>query len=237
MNDYLKFKKLLAWFVNQLNINNGVTDGDKVTGRGYSDNSSLRKYYADCRSYEDFDLDCTINHQYGNYATTSNYIMLAGTDFNTIPEFDGTSKAVVSLYVGNHPPGKPINRKSESVSVTSLGLNDDEPNQALRDYFDMFRQQILEYKSNLSAEVVDYSAESLGQKLKTMYDSAGGKEKSHSIRMFGIDYGQKITSNNISVSEIISIAGLQSSYSAEVYKGIKIGNDLEKRKASTYTEI
>jgi len=47
MNDYLKFKKLLAWFVNQLNINNDVTDGDKVTGRGYSDNTmNIRSNYA-----------------------------------------------------------------------------------------------------------------------------------------------------------------------------------------------
>lgn len=176
MNDYQKFKKLLTWFVNQLNINNGITNGDKVTGLGYNDNSSLRKYYADCRNYEGFDLDCTINHQYGNYATTSNYINLTGTDFNTIPEFDSTSKAVISLYIGNHPPKKPIERKSESVSIASLGLDDVEPNQALRDFFDMFKQQILEYKSNLAFTVVDEKEQRAA--FKQWYTNNGGSVNS-----------------------------------------------------------
>ena len=103
MTDYEKFKRLLAWFVNQLNINNGVIDGKITTGYGYKENSSLRDIYNGWRSYTDFDLDCTIAHKYGNYATASNYINLAGTDFNTIPEFDNESKAVVSFYIGNHP--------------------------------------------------------------------------------------------------------------------------------------
>ncbi|MCL2078733.1 MAG: AAA family ATPase [Oscillospiraceae bacterium] len=227
MNDYLKFKKLLAWFVNQLNINNDITDGDKVTGRGYSDNSSLRKYYADCRSYDGFELDCTIDHKYGNYATTSNYINLAGTDFNAIPEFDKTSKAVISLYIGNHPPQSPIDRKSESISVASLGLGDDEPNQALRNFFDMFKQKILEYKNNL-ATTIEYSEESLGQILRNMYDSAGKGEKVLKIHLFGIEYGHTITSNSIKVSGIVSKAGLNPSYVTEVSKGISIGAELQK---------
>ena len=36
MNDYMKFKKIIAWFVNQLNINNGIADGAKITGLGYN---------------------------------------------------------------------------------------------------------------------------------------------------------------------------------------------------------
>ena len=232
MNDYQKFKKLLAWFVNQLNINNGITDGEKITGRGYNDNSSLRKYYADSRSYEGFDLDCTINHQYGNYATTSNYINLAGTDFNTIPEFDSTSKAVISLYIGNHPPKKPINRKSDSVLVADLGLNDDEPNQALRNFFDLFKRLILEYTENSAVGVVDYTPEILGQILKDMYGSAEKGGKVLKIHLFGIEYGQIITSNNFRVSEIISKAGLNASYATEVSKGISIGAELHKSNAT-----
>jgi hypothetical protein len=236
MTDYIKFKKLLAWFVNQLNINNGVTDGEKVTGLGYNANSSLRKHYADCRNYTGFDLDCTINHQYGNYATTSNYINLADTDFNIIPEFNSANKAVTSFYIGNHPPKKPIDRKSESVSVASLGLGDAEPNQALRDYFDMFKQQILEYKSNFATASVEHSAETLGQMLKTMYDNAEKGKQVLSIHLFGIEYGHIITANNVRVPEIVSIAGLPTSYVTEVSKGISIGAELQKSKTIFFSE-
>jgi len=170
VNDYMKFKNLLAWFVNQLDINNGIIDGEKVTGLGYNENSSLRKYYIDFRNYDNFDLDCTINHKYGNYATTSNYIMLADSDFNTIPEFDKQSKEVVSLYIGNHSPEKDIERKSDSVSVESLGLDDDEPNQALRDFFDTFKEQIIAYKSQLT--IVDEKAQR--EAFKKWYINNGG---------------------------------------------------------------
>jgi len=163
MNDYSKFKNFLAWFVNQLNINNGITDGDKVTGLGYNENSSLRKHYADWRSYADFDLDCTINHQYGNYATTSNYINLANTGFNLIPEFDKVSKEVISLYIGNRPPKKSVERKSESISVANLGLSDVEPNQALQDFFDMYKSQIQEYIKSTPSDV-NYSPENINAK-------------------------------------------------------------------------
>jgi len=226
MNDYMKFKNLLAWFVNQLNINNEVFAGNKVTGLGYNPNSSLRKYYADFRNYKDFSLDCTINHKYGNYATTSNYIMLEDTDFNVIPEF-GVDKKVISLYTGNHPAEMPIVRKSKSVSIESLGLDDTEPNQVLKDFFDMYTMQILEYKNN-TTDVENYPAEELGQILKEKYNNAKKGEQVLAIHLFGIEYGQFITSNNVSVSEIVSIAGLNYPYGAEVRKGMRIGAELRK---------
>ena len=227
MNDYVKFKKMLAWFVNQLNINNGVTAGEKVTGRGYTDNSSLRKYYEDCRSYDGFELDCTIDHKYGNYATTSNYINLVDTDINTIPEFDKTSNEVISLYIGNHPPEKPIDRKSESISVASLGLYDDEPNQALRDFFNIFKKKILETKNGLDYTIVpEPSSDSLGQILKEMYDSAEQGRQVTSIHLFGIIYNEVIKSSKVSIADIIKKAGLQDSYSAEINKGANIGQAL-----------
>lgn len=148
MNDYTKFQKLLAWFVNQLNINNGIVNGKKVTGTGYSKNSTLRKRYIDFRNYDGFDLDCSINHQYGNYATRLNYIHLAGTGLNIIPEFENQNKMVDSLYIGYI--SKQVERKSESISISSLGLNDEEPNQALKDFFDLYKHEIIKYKNNCS---------------------------------------------------------------------------------------
>jgi len=153
MNDYMKFNKLLSWFVNQLNINNGVIDGETITGFGYKEDSSLRKYYSDWRNYTDFNLDCTLNHKYGDYATRSSYINLENTGLNIIPEFDSKSKAVKSVYIANREPNVSVERKSESVSTARLALNDDEPNQALNDFFDMYKQHISEYKDNMTPVV------------------------------------------------------------------------------------
>ena len=236
MNDYLNFKKLLAWFVSQLNINNGIINGEKITGFGYKKKSSLHEYYSDYRSYAGFDLDCTINPQYGNYATTSNYINLADTDFNIIPEFD-SSKAVISLYIGNHPPEKPIDRKSESFPITNLGLDEDEPNQALQEFFDIFKRQVIEYKRNLAISVADYSAETLGQVLKAMYDNAESREKVQQIHIFGIKYGHIITSKGIKIPDIINESGLKTSYKTELRKGINIGAELQKSNAQFYPKI
>ena len=79
--------------------------------------------------------------------------------------------------------------------------------------------------------VDDYSAETLGQILKEMYDSAERGKQVLNIHLFGIEYGQIITSNNIRVSEIVSKAGLNTSYVTEVSKGISIGAELQKNNA------
>jgi len=162
MNDYIKFKKFLAWFVNQLDINNGVIDGNKVVGHGYM-HPKHQKRYTEFRSYIDFDLECTIDHKYGNYATKANHIHLSGTDLSIFPEFNRNSKAVEKLFIGNYTQEKTFDRKSESVFVADMGLNDAEPNQTLQDFFDLFKEQIKEHKSNV-ATIVDEKEQKEGFK-------------------------------------------------------------------------
>jgi len=155
VNDCLKFKNLLAWFVNQLNINNGVIDGEKVVGRGYK-HPKHQKRYAELRSYSDFELDCTIfQNPRGDYATKANHIHLSGTDLSIFPEFNRNSKAVESLFIGNYTQKKTFDKISESVIVTDMGLNDAEPNQTLRIFFDMFVMQIKKHTSSTTTATVD----------------------------------------------------------------------------------
>jgi len=75
-----------------------------------------------------------------------------------------------------------------------------------------------------------YSAESLGEILKSMYDNAKKGEKVLQIHLFGIEYGDIITSNEIKVSEIVSVAKMDPSYVTEVTKGIKIGAAQQQKK-------
>ena len=74
----------------------------------------------------------------------------------------------------------------------------------------------------------DYTTKELGQILKKMYDDAENREKVRKIHMFGIEYGQFITLNNVRISEIASNAGLNPSYATEIRKGIRIGAELLK---------
>jgi len=77
----------------------------------------------------------------------------------------------------------------------------------------------------------NFSVETLGQRLREMYEEAGENEKVKNIHMFGVDYGQIIRSLKLSVPDIVREAGLPTSYGTEVSKAIGIGLELQKRSA------
>ena len=73
----------------------------------------------------------------------------------------------------------------------------------------------------LGHEKSKYTAEKLGNILKKMYENADENFKSASIHMFGIEYAPYIT-DNVSLKEIVNIAGINDSYRSEITKGINI---------------
>ncbi|MFA1512650.1 hypothetical protein ACDN41_25815 [Priestia aryabhattai] len=62
----------------------------------------------------------------------------------------------------------------------------------------------------------------LGKILKDMYSRAPEGYRVAHIHLFGIKYASIILKNELNVNEIISVSGLNSSYSTEVNKGIKL---------------
>ena len=62
----------------------------------------------------------------------------------------------------------------------------------------------------------------LGEELREMYQNAPDKEKVTMIHLFGIKNGETILSRQLSISDIVEVAGIQSSYKTEVSKGIKL---------------
>ena len=62
----------------------------------------------------------------------------------------------------------------------------------------------------------------LGRILADMYNNASAGNQSNAIRMFGIKYGGVITENGYSAVAIVKASGINSSYDAEVSKGISI---------------
>ncbi len=72
------------------------------------------------------------------------------------------------------------------------------------------------------------SLQGLGEKLSHDYQYAGKNDKVLSIHLFRINYANCILKNKFICSKIIEIAGLDSAYSTELRKGVKIYEELIK---------
>lgn len=74
----------------------------------------------------------------------------------------------------------------------------------------------------------EFTIQELGSILWEMYSNAEDKMQVALILTFGIKYGKEIIEKNFKVPDIIKAAGLNDSYSAELYKGINIYRCLDK---------
>ena len=156
-DNYIKFKKILEWFVKQLNINNDLEDGIKSFGQGYKEGSQIREKYKEWRDYGIFTLDC--NFTAGNRSAYSkvNYINKTDTGINIRPKFDKETKEIISLYIDVHKPTcvftKDIsNIMEKEYSIADLELFDGQsPNVLLKELFDNFKKVI----DNLSSSNCD----------------------------------------------------------------------------------
>lgn len=139
---YSKFKHLLSWFVKQLNINNNLEEGIRTSGQGYKDGSAIRELYKEWRDYGNFTLDCSIQ---SGYLSTSkaNYIHKTRTGINICPNFNTTTKEVLSLSL--NPFGYDPAALSEVATllmnkeylIEDLSLFDgNEPNNKVKELFD-----------------------------------------------------------------------------------------------------
>jgi hypothetical protein len=146
MNDLTKFKELLSWFVNQLKINNGVISGAHTSGQGYEDHA-IRKLYEKWRSYNGFDLDCSIQSGFQK-DRRANYIHLSNEKVNIIPIFDNSNAKsdVVDLQIVVIGTDNVIVKECGKKSVVNLDLlNGNSPNAELKDFFEELKQEIRIY--------------------------------------------------------------------------------------------
>ena len=66
------------------------------------------------------------------------------------------------------------------------------------------------------------TARELADTLYRMYDCAIDGESTSMILLFGVKYAGEIRDCGVSVTEIVRLSGLSSSYATEVYKGMKL---------------
>ena len=62
----------------------------------------------------------------------------------------------------------------------------------------------------------------LARTLSAMYHDAPEREATTMIRLFGIKYAEQIRDCGARVTEIVRLSGLPSSYTTEVYKGVRL---------------
>jgi hypothetical protein len=76
----------------------------------------------------------------------------------------------------------------------------------------------------------DYSIEELAKILGENYSNAEERMRVCVIHLFGIRFGNSIKKNNYSLSRIISLAGMNESYSTELNKGLKLYESIDLNK-------
>lgn len=144
-DEYIKFKRLIEWFVNQVNVNNGVVPGERHSGKGYKGHNII-SFYRDYREYDGFTLDCSIEVGY-NSATQSNYIHVTKTWVNIVPYFISkeNKKEINELEIILKPEGI-VKRVGSRVTIKEIGLFDgNEPNHRLKLFFDEYKKIALEF--------------------------------------------------------------------------------------------
>lgn len=171
IDDYVKFKNLLRWFVRQLNINNKVEEGKPTSGQGYKEGAGIREYYKSWRDYGDFTLDCNIVSGYQGLSSKVNYINKTDSGINIRPEFDRTTKRVVAVYIDLYNESESLYEdisalKDEKYDIEALGLFDNNlPNELLKQLFDKYREIIKEdlEKKNNSINQIKYKTQCVNE--------------------------------------------------------------------------
>ena len=140
-SNFSKFKNLLSWFVKQLNINNGLEEGTKTSGKGYN-GDSIQSKYSEWRDYGTFTLDCSMQCGYLSTSYKVNYIHKTNSGIDIRPNFDKTTKEVKNLsldlnnYDLNSLDDEILKLLDKEYSIGDLSLADGlEPNDKLKELF------------------------------------------------------------------------------------------------------
>lgn len=138
--EYNKFKHLLAFFVNQLRINNDLVKGEPHSGKGYR-GDKIREFYEKYREYDGFTLDCTIQSGYNRTSSGANYVHNGGT--NIRPNFNlnkDVEYLYLDLYKKENPSDAILELLDKKYSINDLDLfSEGEPTSTLIALFDDYK--------------------------------------------------------------------------------------------------
>lgn len=187
--DYVKFKKLIEWFVNQININNDIMEGTKTSGQGYK-GGAIRELYKEWRDYGDFTLDCNLISGFQSAFSKVNYINKTRTGINIRPKFDKDTKSIEFLYIDVYDNSKTFSDEilqilEKEYLISELGLFDEnDPNDLIKALFDDYFYVIktLSKKEEVVFGIDNYTIDPLEGGENVILYGVPGAGKSYTIK-------------------------------------------------------
>ena len=172
--EYSNFKELLRFFVNQLNVNNDLVQGEKrYVDSGKPNSRAFVEHWV----FNGFELSCRFAKGYKKTYDGANYLNYYWVNIN--PHFNADTKWVESLSV-NTKPNNTIAYQGEDYLLDVLSLFDDqEPSAALKKLFVEFRDEIFKWQRG------DYSDSQETATSKVCYETSLDSTFSRNRIIFG----------------------------------------------------
>ena len=146
--EYSLFKGLLSYFITQLNINNGVIEGERKFANAGSEGSKL--LIAEWNHFNGFELSCRFARGYQLTQDMASYLNYAWVNIN--PHYNRENKTIESIKV-NVKPNMVVLYDGENYSIDSLDLfSENAPNEALKALFVEFRDEIYKWQTGVYSD-------------------------------------------------------------------------------------
>lgn len=204
--EYNTFKKLLRYFVKQLNINNGLISGEKTfVNSGTPKATELIKEW---NKYNGFELSCRFARGYQLTQDNAHYLNYVWVNLN--PHFDKNTKSCVSLNI-NVKPDMNVLYKGENYSVEDLDLESDvSANESVRKMFDELREQIYKWQQGVyNNESVEINADDQEASFAIWLN---GLKKADGSRLYAETYCYKIVKIANKVDELFDFPPFEHIY-------------------------
>lgn len=221
--EYNTFKKLLRYFVEQLNINNGLIIGDKNFANGGT--SKAIDLIKEWNKFNGFELSCRFASGYQLTQDNAHYLNYAWVNLN--PHFDKQTHACVSLNIKVKPDMNVLYKGNDYI-VEDLDLDSEAPaNDLVKKIFDELRTQIYKWQQGdydvEDTEIItegksDLTVDELAIILQKMYNEAPKGKAVSALYSFGLMYGDIIVKNGYKSKDIVSRTTLSPNMDAELDK-------------------
>lgn len=242
MEDYLRFKKLLEYFVTHLEWVVNLDDTSRgyeeyihpliekgifrKTGQGYA-NDKIQQQIKEWENYPNGKICINIQQNFGSYLSSKCYLNWEDTGLNIRADWSGEN--ITSLYLEEYFYWEnPKRRKefSEKVSLVDLGLfmANESPTNQLMDFYSVFENAIVRYnileEEKKMKEILTPITDLLLYKKQIILQGPPGTGKTRVAKMLAEKLigrlGESISADqiveNISANQVIKSVGGKSSY-------------------------
>jgi 5-methylcytosine-specific restriction protein B len=236
-SEYIKFKKLLEYFVAHLewlieeDINNRgynefirpliKNNTFKRTGQGYA-NAKIQQQINDWEQYKNGKICINIQPNFGSYKSSKNYLNWLGTGINIIANWDGNR--IISLYQEEYLYWEDNPRRirfGNEVSIENLDLFSKEihVSETLIEFYETFNAAIIRYnkfeKLKKMILVKDTSVNLLNYKKQIILQGPPGTGKTKSAKDIAVEMLGLRNVNDLNNNDQFKLIQFHPSYTYE----------------------